>query len=267
MNALSDPTLPDYQVSGNSERTVFLLHGLYGSKDYWRFHTARLLARGYRVVAWDAPGYGLSPLRASTSLAEVAAVHAALIRAVGTRINIVHGHSMGGQLTAKICSLVPERVAAAVIVATIGYFGNRTPEEQAAFLRDRVGTGSAAGGGKSIGQLIDEMMAPGAAGEEVALVREVGARTPPATVKAYLDAIRTYPEAEAVQALRSLRVPTLLVAGGVDTTGHPAGMQRLQTLIPQSEFAVVDGSGHYPWAEKPAEFNRHLYAFLERHVP
>jgi pimeloyl-ACP methyl ester carboxylesterase len=30
---------------------------------------------------------------------------------------------------------------------------------------------------------------------------------------------------------------------------------------------VVPGSGHYPWAENPAEFNRHFLGFLGRHFP
>ena len=47
--------MPDYQVSGEGETTIFLLHGIYGAKDYWRYQTERLVTRGYRVVSWDAP--------------------------------------------------------------------------------------------------------------------------------------------------------------------------------------------------------------------
>ena len=38
-------------------------------------------------------------------------------------------------------------------------------------------------------------------------------------------------------------------------------------LIRGAEFAVVSGSGHYPWAENPAEFNPILFSFLGRHLP
>lgn len=254
--------LPDYQVTGDSDTTVFLLHGLFGSKDYWRFHTKRLAERGYRVVAWDAPGYGLSPLPSEFSLPSLAAAHARLVEHVGSKTNVIFGHSMGGQLTPKIYSLIPDKISALVIVATIGYFGNRTPEEQAAFIRDRAAA-AAAGSEK----LVSDMFGPGAAGEEVDLVREVAGRTPPDTVKAALEAVRTYPEAEAVAAIRGIRVPTLLVAGGEDKTGHPDGMKRVQAMIPGAEFAVTAGSGHYPWAEKPAEFNGYFFDFLQRHAP
>ena len=256
-------SLPDYQVWGNGRTTIFLLHGLFGSKDYWRFHARRLVDQGYRVVAWDAPGYGTSRLPETFTLPALAETQARLIQAVGGERNVVHGHSMGGQLTPKIYSLLPERIHALVIVATIGYFGNRTPEEQAAFIRERAEVTA----GAQTEKVVQDMFAPGASGEEVELVRQTAGRTPPATVKAALEAIRTYPEPEAVAAIRGVGVPTLLLAGGVDKVGHSAGMARVQAMIPGAEMGVVEGSGHYPWAEKPDAFNGFLHDFLRRKAP
>ena len=86
-------------------------------------------------------------------------------------------------------------------------------------------------------------------------------------MQAAVKAVQAYPEAEAVAAIRAVSVPVLLVAGEVDQTGHPAGMQRVADMIPGAEFAVVSGSGHYPWAENPVEFNPVLFGFLERNFP
>ena len=33
-----------------------------------------------------------------------------------------------------------------------------------------------------------------------------------------------------------------------------------------AQFAVVSGSGHYPWAENPAEFNEAFFGFLRKHL-
>jgi pimeloyl-ACP methyl ester carboxylesterase len=82
-----------------------------------------------------------------------------------------------------------------------------------------------------------------------------------------VNAVQTYPEAEALSGFRAISVPTLLVAGEVDQVGHPAGMKRVADMIPGCAFAVVSGSGHYPWAENPVEFNRAFLAFLDRHFP
>jgi pimeloyl-ACP methyl ester carboxylesterase len=38
-------------------------------------------------------------------------------------------------------------------------------------------------------------------------------------------------------------------------------------MMPNATFVAISGSGHYPWAENPAEFNEHLLPFLAHAVP
>ena len=260
--------LPDYTVTGAGKVTVFLLHGIYGAKEYWRHQTERLVGRGYRVVAWDAPGYGLSPLPSPFSFDVVAEAGAALIRALGSERNVFHGHSMGGQITPRIRLKVPERVHGLVISSTIGYFANRTKEEQEEFVRRR--TAPPPPGTDPVTanlMVVNSMLGATSRGPEVELVRHWASHTPPETVKAAVKAVQSYPEADAVSGFRAISVPTLLVAGEVDQVGHPAGMKRVADMIAGCQFAVVSGSGHYPWAENPAEFNRAFFGFLGRHFP
>ena len=259
---------PDYQVSGDGKTTVFLLHGIYGSKEYWRPQTERLVARGYRVVGWDAPGYGLSPLPDPFSFEVVAEAGALLLSKLGTERNVVHGHSMGGQITPRIRLKVPDLVHGIVISSTIGYFGNRTKEEQEEFVRKR--TAPPPPGTDPIAAnmiVVNGMLGPTSGGPEVDLVRHWASRTPPETVKAAVKAVQTMPEADAVAGFKAITVPTLLVAGEVDQVGHPAGMKRVADMIKGCEFATVSGSGHYPWAENPEEFNRYFFGFLQKHFP
>ncbi|WP_439589524.1 alpha/beta fold hydrolase [Hydrogenophaga sp.] len=265
-----DPTaLPDHQITNDGGAvTVYLLHGIYGSKDYWRPLTRQLVDAGYRVIAWDAPGYGLSALPEAQSFDVVAEAGARLIRATARERNVVFGHSMGGQITPRVLLKVGDQVQAAVITATIGYFGNRTPEEQAEFVRTRSrplppGTDPR----EATLAVVNGMFGPGAAGPEVDLVRDVAMQTAPATVQASVRAVQAYADEDAVAALRAVRVPTLLVAGEVDMVGHPEGMRRVAAMIEKSEFSVIPGSGHYPWAENTAVFTPRLLQFLQRHVP
>jgi pimeloyl-ACP methyl ester carboxylesterase len=259
---------PDYQVTGDGKTTVFLLHGIYGSKEYWRPQTERLIARGYRVVAWDAPGYGLSPLPDPFSFDVVAEAGALLVNRLGTERNVLHGHSMGGQITPRIRLKVPDLVHGIVISSTIGYFANRTKEEQEEFVRKRTAPpppGTDAITANTI--VVNGMLGPTSGGPEVDLVRHWASRTPPDTVKAAVKAVQTWPEADAVAGFKAISVPTLLVAGEVDQVGHPAGMKRVADMIKDCAFGVVPGSGHYPWAENPAEFNQHFFGFLSKHFP
>jgi 3-oxoadipate enol-lactonase len=258
--------MPDFQVTGDGKVTVFLLHGIYGSKEYWRPQTERLVARGYRVVSWDAPGYGLSPLPDSFGFEVVADAGARLIKAQGTERNVVHGHSMGGQITPRIRLKAPGLVHGIVISSTIGYFGNRTKEEQEEFVRKRTAPPPAGTDAVTANRMVvDSMLGPTSKGPEVDLVRQWASLTPPDTVKAAVKAVQTFPEADAVAGFRAIDVPTLLVAGAVDQVGHPAGMKRVADMIKGCEFANVSGSGHYPWAENPAEFNEAFFGFLAKH--
>ncbi len=251
--------MPDYEVAGDSDVTVFLLHGIYGSKRYWAYEIERLVARGYRVVAWDAPGYGISPLPEPYSLQIVARAAADLIDSLGTATNVIFGHSMGGQVTPRVYSLVPARISAIIISATIGYFGNKTKEEQEEFVAKRSSGANAA-------SVVTSMFAPASAGPEVELVRQVAAQTPPGTVKAAVKAVQSAPDEEAIAAFRSVHVPALLVAGELDETGRASGMRRVADMMPNAEFGVIANSGHYPWAEQPPAFNELLFAFLDRHA-
>src|SRR5256885_491840 len=95
--------LPDHSIHNDSGKvTLFLLHGIYGAKEYWQPTTIRLIERGYRVVAMDAPGYGISPLPEEFSFDVVAQAAARLVNAVAGDKNVFYGHSMGGQITPRI---------------------------------------------------------------------------------------------------------------------------------------------------------------------
>ena len=261
--------LPDHSITNdNGKVTVYLLHGIYGAKDYWRYQTERLIAKGYRVVAMDAPGYNLSPLPENFSFDTVAEAAARLVKATAGETNVFFGHSMGGQITPRILGKVPGKIHACIITATIGYFGNRTKEEQEEFVAKRTAP-PPPGTDPMTAQLmvVNSMLGPTASGPEVDLVRKVAAATPPKTVQTAVKAVQAYPESEAISNIKAISVPTLLVAGEVDQTGHAPGMKRVADMIRGAEFGVVAGSGHYPWAENPAQFNQILFGFLDRHVP
>src|SRR3546814_10319818 len=93
--------LPDYSVTGTGRVTVFLLHGAFGAKEYWRSQIGALSGAGYRVVAWDCPGYGFSPLPDDFGVEACAEACAALIDREGGEANILLGHSMGGMIAQR----------------------------------------------------------------------------------------------------------------------------------------------------------------------
>jgi len=257
--------MPDFQVAGDADTTVFLLHGAYGSKEYFAHTIAALVRAGLRVVAWDAPGYGLSPLPTGglriESMAEAAV---RLVEREGSRTNVVLGHSMGGIIAPAAAVMAPERVHGLVISATVASFSQKSAQDQERFLAERIAPlQQGRPFRETAGAVIGSMFAPGSAGPLVERVREVALATANETFIAAIEAIVRY---EGVPALRQVRVPTLLLAGSHDKVGRPDGMAAIKTsFIPHAEFHELPHSGHYGFAEQPELFQRLVLDFIHHH--
>ncbi len=257
--------LPDFQVAGDSDTTVFLLHGAYGSKDYFRYEIETLVRAGLRVVAWDAPGYGLSPIPAQgLRIDSMAEAVIRLVERMGSRTNVLLGHSMGGIIAPAAAVMEPGKVHGLVISATVASFSQQSEADREKFLAERI---APLRQGRSFretaGAVVGSMFAPGSGGPLVELVREVALDTSTETFIAAIEAIVRY---EGVQTLRQVKVPTLLLAGQHDKVGRPDSMQAIKTeFIPHAEFHVLPQSGHYGFAEQPELFNQHLLGFIHHH--
>ena len=138
---MSERSMPDYLVSGEGDVTVYLLHGAYGSKEYWRWTIDELNRAGYRVVAWDAPGYGISPIPETFTMVSAAQMLNRLVDVTASGQNVLLGHSMGGMVAQQYCALYPQRMAALVLSATNPKKGEavKTAEHENTFFRDTIG--------------------------------------------------------------------------------------------------------------------------------
>ena len=252
--------LPDHQVTGSGEVTVFLLHGAYGDGRYWAHTRDTLAAAGYRVVVWDCPGYGTSAAPADTSIEAHAQAAAALVRAVGSDRNLLLGHSMGGLIAPLAATIAGDAICGVVLSCTSAGMVTRTREERRQFFAERVDPIT---GGMSVGEyapgLLRTMMGPDAAGPLVDTVVRVVCEMRTDTFKASMAAIADY---DGRDALRELTVPAQLIAGELDPACPVPGMQLMDGLIPNSRLHVIDGAGHYPFAERPDEYHRTVLSFL-----
>ncbi len=88
---------------GNPEDpVVVLVHGWGGRAAQLRSYVAPLVARGYSVVGFDAPGHGMTGGRES-SVVHMASALEAVLRDVGPAEAIV-GHSVGGAVAGYVLS-------------------------------------------------------------------------------------------------------------------------------------------------------------------
>jgi pimeloyl-ACP methyl ester carboxylesterase len=205
-----------------------------------------LLARRYRVIAFEMPGFGASPENTRTEdQAALARTMAAAVAALGfERINLM-GTSFGGKTALYLAAQAPERVAALVLEApaAIRPPGGRppagTPEEMARMLFAH-----------------PERVAPLPARDpaEVAQTARLVAR---------LRGPERDPELEAM--MRGLATPTLVLFGTLDRV-IPSEMGRhYKALLPNASLVLVYDAGHAIGTDRPEAFVEVVSDFLERH--
>ena len=258
---VSTGPLPDYEVHGSGDVTLFLLHGAYGNRDYFADSIERWVASGLRVVAWTCPGYGPEAIPDGYGVPLLAEYAARMIKAESTKSNFLLGHSMGGLIGPRVPALVGDVLDGLILSAASAGFVNRSEEDKERYLEERVRPITV--GGQSVAEyvqgLLVTMMAPGAAGP---LVDKVVSTVVSMKTEAFLASMRAITEYNSVPSLKSLKLPTLMLAGQHDPACSPAGMKRMQDLVPGSVFYEVQGAGHYAFAERPEVYHRVTRDFI-----
>lgn len=248
--------------------TVFLLHGWGCSVFSFHRTIGPLAAAGYRVVAWDLKGHGLSDKPLGPGEYSTAAMTAHLhevLDAFGVDRAAVVGHSLGGALALALALDSPERVSRVALLAPVGLGESRmlsvvralTPAPLSPLLPSlmhrwiaelvlRVASGDLRGLGE---REVDEYWAPTQFPAAVlagrALAHEFDWKPVPAA------------------RLAGLRPPTLLVVGSNDRLLNPRVAERtLRAACPSADVVLVRGAGHVAPEERPDEVNAALLRFL-----
>lgn len=112
---------PAYQSFGDGDVTLVLLHGIGGNRSVWPAQVETFVRAGYRVVAWDMPGYGESAMPDASMMAALADALDEMLHALGSSRCVLVGHSMGGMVAqewmARHGSLAPVSNATSVTAA------------------------------------------------------------------------------------------------------------------------------------------------------
>jgi len=256
-----------FSVEGEGAETVLLVMGLGGRAADWGTTFPALLAERYRVVRFDNRGVGQSPkVPGGYSLSDLAKDATAVLDAVGAEQAHVVGISMGGMIAQLVALEHASRVDRLVLLAT--HFGGHEVEpphtdamrlfDPAAFLergkdpasmmRYTLSVITAPGFAERAPQVVDEMI------EYVRL-----APTHPAAFMAQLQAIIGSDRSSRVSGIQK---PTLVVHGLEDKLIPPGNGRALASRIPGSELVLLEGVGHLPPIESPAELAARVDRFL-----
>src|SRR5262245_15752431 len=111
-------------MSRNQTTQLVLVHGI-GADGRMFDPVVERLGDAARIVVWNLPGYGGTPLDGPLDFPGLAAVLAADLRALGIERAVLLGHSIGGMVAQELAATFPERVRALILSATTAVFGSR----------------------------------------------------------------------------------------------------------------------------------------------
>lgn len=245
---------------------VVLLHGFACGKRMW-LHQIRALKQRFRVIAYDQRGHGRTdaPTAAQRYSASLLARDlVGVLDALKIERAALVGFSLGGGPALALAAGKPERVSH-LILADVGA-GADDPiklEWMARRWGDLIGRGD-----------IDELVCDMLRSElfKVYARRDLRRRNHMAALIRATpnDGLRfTLSEVLAKRKslfrltgiLKSIRVPTLVMAGQLDYVCSKAARLMAQT-IPNATLKIIDNSGHMAPLERPTAFNAALLEFL-----
>ena len=210
------------------------------------------LARKYRVYALDLPGQGDSdPLGRHHTYDMYADAVAAWMDAVGIERAHVAGTSIGGVVCLALGQRHARRLHSLVLVETPIRSGEAwarrwfTVESNFALPVQSF-----------------EAVAPRIRNLTPELHKRWNIDRCKAGAHTMMDAMWAVREYDALGSLATLDVPTFAILGSEGPVGD--GLAPLEKKIGKDRIAVMQGCGHFPMLDNPAEFVEHLSTFVDR---
>jgi pimeloyl-ACP methyl ester carboxylesterase len=232
--------------------TLVFIHGAGESSLLWDAQVAGLLERA-NTVALDLPGHGRSSGSARQTVPGYAALMVDFITAIAAPNPIPCGLSMGGAVTQQLLLEHSAHFRAGIIVSS----GARLKVLPSLF--DMIDT--------SMRTYVDMIDRLGFSEKTPAAVKqpflEESLKASPHVVQGDFRACDGF---DAMQRVRAIRVPVLVISAEDDKLTPPKYSEFLERHIPITTRAHILNAGHFVPIEKPLEVNAAIIRFLDANM-
>ncbi len=246
-----------YRAAGKGVPLV-ALHGIGGGSGSW-LPQLESLARRFRVIAWDAPGYGQSSLITGPApiAGDYADALARLLDALSIERCLLVGQSLGALIATAFARLRPDRLHGLILLGPAGGYGAASQEQRDEILAGRLDAMASLGPVGMAAQRAGTLLAANASTEARALVAAGMRMLRP---DGYGQAARLLVNGHLAGDARHVRIATMVGCGTVDQITPEAGCRALAAAFSDWQFRAILGAGHASNIDQPDQVN----ALIER---
>lgn len=245
--------------AGQGEPLV-LLHGIGACASAWGSQLAHL-SREYRVIAWDAPGYGRSaPLATMKPHAEKYADALACLLS-GLQITRPHviGHSLGAIMATAWAARCDADARSLILASPARGYGACEAQRRNAIYLERVDMLAELGVDGLAGARSSKLCSPGANEATLQRVRENMKQITPI---GYQQAAYLLSHASIADFLPSLRLPVAVLCGAEDAVTTVQACTEVAASL-NTALRILPHVGHACYVEAPDAFDAAVLDFLQ----
>jgi 3-oxoadipate enol-lactonase len=249
-----------YEDTGGNGPAVVLVHGLGGSLYGWRAQTRALAEAGYRAIAYDQRGAGLSSKPAGPYSVELWAEDlVGLLDPLGVERAALVGHSMGCMVAVEAARRLGERCWAVALCggraswpeAAVETFQQRAELARAGRLDEVAEAVAVTGLSERCRAERPELWG--------LMVASIASNDPDGYAQSALGT-----KDGRMRGLEDLSTPLLAFAGSEDAVTPLADAEAIASAAPAGVSAAIEGAAHWCMLEAPDEVNRTLLEFVGR---
>jgi len=246
-----DGTPISYEIHGNGEPTLVLVHGWSCDARYWRAQLPHF-SKNHRVVTLDLAGHGQSgTTRSQYTMRAFGEDVRAVTEETGSRSVILIGHSMGGSVIAEAARFMPNCVIGLIGIDTLENIEypmtHEELEKMIAPLEKDFRTGSR--------QFVKEMISPQTDSQlREWILLDISAAPPAVALSAMNEMMSQYITGEAAKIFDDICIPVITVNGDMWPVNFEANRRHMFSY----DAIVLKGADHFLMMNRPEQFNRAL---------
>lgn len=243
-----------YKKSGSGEDVAVILQG-WGTNLGVYDLVANTINSKYTVIQFDFPGFGGSDEpRQAWDVDAYADFFCDLMRALDVSRATLIGHSYGGRVIIKLANRqnLPFEIDNIVLMDSAGIIPKKTFVQKFKVRRYKIL--KKIFNNKVFYALFPELVDDWKSRQGSADYRNATPMMRQCLVKAVNE--------DLTNLLPGIKQDTLLIWGDLDTATPISDARKMDELIPNSGLAIIEGTGHYSFLEKPAVFNNIMRAYF-----